>query len=81
MTLQLVYGYRAQRDNDPYLKLGEHVMDLLANEIASSAKVWAVDVFPFRTSAGYLSSISPKFFDQCVSYPIGYQVPASSARP
>jgi hypothetical protein len=48
LTLQVVYGYQIKRTDDTLLKLGEEVMDLLANEVASSGKVWAVDVIPAR---------------------------------
>jgi hypothetical protein len=48
MTLQVVYGYKADSNDDRFLKLAEDVLKILANEVAASGKVWIVDVFPFR---------------------------------
>ena len=48
LTLQSVYGYRAEANDDPMLELGQECVNILSNEIASGGGIWPVDVFPFR---------------------------------
>lgn len=48
LTLQSVYGYRAETNDDPMLVLGQDCVNILSNEIASGGGIWPVDVFPFR---------------------------------
>ena len=48
LTLQSVYGYRAEVNDDPMLVLGQECVNILSNEIASGGGIWPVDVFPFR---------------------------------
>ncbi|KAK2462811.1 hypothetical protein APHAL10511_005202 [Amanita phalloides] len=47
LILLVIYGYEAASEDDKLLKQGEGTLELLANEVASSGKIWAVDVFPF----------------------------------
>ena len=46
LTLLVVYGYQVKSDDDAFLLLADHCVDLLANKIASGAGIWPVDVFP-----------------------------------
>jgi hypothetical protein len=46
MTLLVMYGYQVKSDDDAFLQLAEHCVDLLANKIASGAGIWPVDIFP-----------------------------------
>lgn len=46
MTLLVVYGYQVKSDDDDFLLLADHCVDLLANEIASGGGIWPVDIFP-----------------------------------
>lgn len=46
MTLLVMYGYQVKSDDDPFLQLAEHCVDLLANKIASGVGIWPVDIFP-----------------------------------
>ncbi|KAF9652712.1 cytochrome P450 [Thelephora ganbajun] len=46
MTLLVVYGYQVKSDDDTFLQLADHCIDLLANEIASGGGIWPVDIFP-----------------------------------
>lgn len=46
LTLLVVYGYQVKSDDDAFLSLGEHCVDLLANKIASGGGIWPVDIFP-----------------------------------
>ena len=48
LTLQSIYGYRAEANDDPMLELGQECVSILSNEIASGGGIWPVDVFPFR---------------------------------
>jgi hypothetical protein len=48
LTLQSVYGYRAETNDDPMLTLGQECIEILSNKIASGGGIWAVDVLPFR---------------------------------
>ena len=45
-VLLVMYGYRVKSDDDAFLTLAEHCVDLLANKIASGVGVWPVDIFP-----------------------------------
>ncbi|KAI0691505.1 cytochrome P450 [Cytidiella melzeri] len=47
LTLQSIYGYRAESSDDPFLILGMECVDILSNEIASGGGIWPVDIFPF----------------------------------
>ena len=47
LTLQSIYGYRAESNDDQYLTLGTECVDILSNHIASGGGIWPVDVFPF----------------------------------
>lgn len=47
LTLQSVYGYKVERNDDPLLGLGEECVSILSNKIASGGGIWPVDVFPF----------------------------------
>lgn len=47
LTLQSIYGYRAEANDDPMLDLGQECVSILSNEIASGGGIWPVDVFPF----------------------------------
>ncbi|KAI0352715.1 cytochrome P450 [Trametes cingulata] len=47
LTLLVVYGYRVTSNSDPYLKLAEECVDILANRITSGGGIWPVDVLPF----------------------------------
>jgi cytochrome P450 len=49
LTLSVIYGLEATRDDDPALHKVESSTDLLANEITAGGGLWAVDIFPFRT--------------------------------
>ena len=49
LTLQSIYGYRAESPDDPFLMLGMECVDLLSNRIASGGGIWPVDLFPFCT--------------------------------
>lgn len=46
MTLLVMYGYQVRSDDDAFLQLAEHCLDLLANKIASGVGIWPVDIFP-----------------------------------
>ncbi|TFK34662.1 cytochrome P450 [Crucibulum laeve] len=46
LTLNVVYGYEAKSNNDPFLSLAEECVNLLSNKIASGGGIWPVDVFP-----------------------------------
>ena len=46
MTLLVMYGYQVKSDDDAFLQLAEHCVDLLANKIASGVGIWPVDIFP-----------------------------------
>ena len=46
MTLLVVYGYQVKSDDDAFLSLADHCVDLLANEITSGGGIWPVDIFP-----------------------------------
>jgi cytochrome P450 len=46
LTLNTIYGYRITKDNDHFLEMAEHCVDLLANRIASTGSLWLVDIFP-----------------------------------
>ncbi|KXN89012.1 O-methylsterigmatocystin oxidoreductase [Leucoagaricus sp. SymC.cos] len=46
LTLSVVYGYEAQSGDDPFLKLAEECLDLLANRISLNGRLWLVDIFP-----------------------------------
>ncbi|KAI6044587.1 cytochrome P450 [Pisolithus marmoratus] len=47
LTLLVVYGHQVKSNDDEFLRLAEDCVDALANRIASSGKIWLVDVFPF----------------------------------
>ncbi|KAI0343875.1 cytochrome P450 [Trametopsis cervina] len=47
LTLQAIYGYRAESHEDAFLTLGMECVDILSNEIASGGGIWPVDIFPF----------------------------------
>lgn len=47
LTLQSIYGYRAESNDDPFLMLGVDCVNILANQIASGGGIWPVDIFPF----------------------------------
>lgn len=47
LTLLVVYGHQVKSNDDEFLRLAEDCVDVLANRIASSGKIWPVDVFPF----------------------------------
>lgn len=47
LTLQSVYGYRVETNDDPLLELGTECVDILSNKIASGGGIWPVDIFPF----------------------------------
>ena len=49
LTLLVVYGYQVKSDDDPFLLLADHCVDLLANKIASGGGIWPVDIFPACT--------------------------------
>ena len=46
VTLLVMYGYQVKSDDDDFLQLAEHCVDLLANKIASGVGIWPVDIFP-----------------------------------
>ena len=46
LTLLVVYGYRVESDDDPFLLLADHCMDLIANKISPGGGIWPVDIFP-----------------------------------
>lgn len=46
LTLLVVYGHQVKSNDDEFLRLAEDCVDVLANRIASSGKIWPVDVFP-----------------------------------
>lgn len=48
LTLQAIYGYRAESNDDPFLALGEECVNILSNKIASGGGIWPVDIFPSR---------------------------------
>ena len=48
LTLGVVYGLEATRDDDPALLKVEGATDLLANHITAGGGLWAVDILPFR---------------------------------
>jgi cytochrome P450 len=56
LTLLVVYGYQAKENDDPYLLLANRSTYLLANKIASAARIWPVDIFPFCMSLDIVSS-------------------------
>ena len=45
-TLLVTYGYQVKSDDDAFLQLADHCVDLLANKIASGVGIWPVDIFP-----------------------------------
>ena len=47
LTLQSIYGYRAESPEDQFLMLGMDCVDILSNKIASGGGIWPVDIFPF----------------------------------
>ncbi|TFK21388.1 cytochrome P450 [Coprinopsis marcescibilis] len=47
LTLNIVYGYEVQSNQDEYLVMAEDAVDVLSNEIASAGGVWAVDLLPW----------------------------------
>ena len=47
LTLQSIYGYRAETNDDPFLTMGTECVDILSNHIASGGGIWPVDIFPF----------------------------------
>lgn len=49
LTLLVVYGYQVKSDDDAFLSLADHCVDLLANKIASGGGIWPVDIFPACT--------------------------------
>ena len=46
LTLLVVYGYQVKSDDDAFLSLADHCLDLLANDIASGGGIWPVDILP-----------------------------------
>ncbi|KAH8827612.1 cytochrome P450 [Flagelloscypha sp. PMI_526] len=46
LTLQLVYGYKAQLQADPFLNQSEECVEILANDIVGGAGLWPVDLIP-----------------------------------
>jgi hypothetical protein len=48
LTLNVVYGLEATRDDDPALLKVEGATNLLANRITAGSGLWAVDILPFR---------------------------------
>ena len=47
LTLNIVYGYEVQSNQDEFLVMAEDAVDVLSNEIASAGGVWAVDLLPW----------------------------------
>lgn len=46
VSLLVTYGYQVKSDDDAFLQLADHCVDLLANKIASGVGIWPVDIFP-----------------------------------
>ncbi|THG97275.1 hypothetical protein EW026_g4689 [Hermanssonia centrifuga] len=46
LTLQSIYGYRVNSNDDVFLTLANECVDLLSNRIASGGGIWPVDIFP-----------------------------------
>jgi hypothetical protein len=47
LTLSVIYGYEIKNARtDPFLKLADECVDLLANKIAGGGGLWLVDIFP-----------------------------------
>jgi len=42
----VMYGYQVKSEDDAFLQLADHCVDLLSNEISSGIGIWPVDVFP-----------------------------------
>ena len=49
LTLLVMYGHQVKSDEDVFIQLADHCVDLLANKIASGVGIWPVDVFPMCT--------------------------------
>jgi cytochrome P450 len=54
LTLRVMYGYAPQEHNDEFLGLATECVDILSTRIASTASVWAVDLFPARMFISFL---------------------------
>lgn len=46
LTLFVVYGYQTKTNDDPFLLLADHCVDLLSNKITSGGGIWPVDIIP-----------------------------------
>ncbi|KAJ8082771.1 hypothetical protein PM082_008627 [Marasmius tenuissimus] len=46
LTLNVVYGYKVESNDDPFINLAEECVDILSNKIASGGGIWPVDIFP-----------------------------------
>ncbi|KAF9269728.1 cytochrome P450 [Marasmius fiardii PR-910] len=46
LTLNVVYGYKVESTDDPFLNLAEECVNILSNEIASGGGIWPVDLIP-----------------------------------
>ncbi|KZT03623.1 cytochrome P450 [Laetiporus sulphureus 93-53] len=46
MTLNTVYGYHVQSNEDKYIKMADEVVNILANDISSGGGIWPVDIIP-----------------------------------
>ncbi|KAI6000814.1 cytochrome P450 [Pisolithus albus] len=81
LTLLVVYGHQVKSNDDEFLKLAEDCVDVLANRIASSGKIWLVDVFPilkhiplwfpgasFKRQAAQWKTMMQEFVDRPYSF-------------
>ena len=83
LTLLVVYGYQVKSDDDAFLSLADHCVDLLANKICSGGGIWPVDIFPacrLIFADRVLCFHSRLYFDQCEIYRNGYRELGSSRR-
>jgi hypothetical protein len=65
LTLLVVYGYQAVTNDDPFLLLANHCVDLLSNEIASGGGIWPVDIFPFCQYS--VTLVDSSFTKSCIA--------------
>lgn len=77
MVLRVLYGYEVTKDDDALLKIAEDCLLALSNEIASTASVWACDLFPFRKLYGLQVKDCTQHSSQFVTFHCGCQAPIS----
>jgi len=79
LTLLVVYGHQVKYSDDPFLRLADECIDILANRICSGGGIWLVDVFPARESPSFYHTHSnPTFSSKLNAFPSGSPVLPSS---